>query len=420
MSQVVIVVEDSPVLSKNIASMIENKLGVMAEVKSTYQEAREALEFFPDEHELVAAILDLNLPDAPNGEVVDLYLDEEIPSIVLTGTLDEESRTELIGRGVVDYILKESRQSIEYVLRVIRRLMKNKGCTAMIVDDSNMTRRYVRSMLEQQNYDVVEACDGAEALEFLEQQEISLILTDYVMPSMDGVELLKKIRTKKDMIDLPLIALSSQENDAISARFLKNGANDFLKKPFSYEEFQSRTMAVMEALDNIRYIQDQANRDYLTKLYNRRYFYQQGESLYKSLKSKKESAFMAMLDIDHFKSINDTYGHDIGDEALKAIAGLLKKASKHQLVARLGGEEFAIFITGISEQQTIKLLEVFSKVLSKTPVALEDGGSFNMTVSIGLTNQFSSSFDDMLRQSDELLYQAKQNGRNQICHDFDA
>lgn len=419
MSQVVIVVEDSPVLSKNIASMIENKLGVMAEVKSTYQEAREALEFFPDEHELVAAILDLNLPDAPNGEIVDLYLDEDIPSIVLTGTLDEESRTELIGRGVVDYILKESRQSIEYVLRVIRRLMENKGCTAMIVDDSNMTRRYVRSMLEQQNYSVVEACDGAEALDILEKQEISLILTDYVMPNMDGVELLKRIRTKTDMIALPLIALSSQENDAISARFLKNGANDFLKKPFSYEEFQSRTMAVMEALDNIRYIQNQANRDYLTKLYNRRYFYQQGEALYKSLKSKEESAFMAMLDIDHFKSINDKYGHDIGDEALKVIAGLLKKASKHQLVARLGGEEFAVFITGISEQQTIKLLEVFSRVLSKTPVALEDGSSFNMTVSIGLTNQFSSSFDEMLKQSDELLYQAKQNGRNQICHDFD-
>lgn len=418
MSQVVIVVEDSHVLAKNIASMIEHKLGVAVEVKENYQEAREALEFFPEEDELVAAILDLNLPDAPNGEVVDLYLDEEVPSIVLTGTLDEDSRAELIGRGVVDYILKESRQSIEYVLRVIHRLMNNKGSTAMIVDDSKMTRRYVRSMLEQQNYQVAEANDGIEALAILEKQEISLILTDYVMPNMDGVTLLKKIRQKQDMTQLPVIALSSQETDSISARFLKNGANDFLKKPFSYEEFQSRIMAVMETLDNIRYIQDQANRDYLTNLYNRRYFYQEGTALYNNLKAKNKTAFMVMLDIDHFKSINDTYGHDMGDKALKVIAQLLDKISKSQLVARLGGEEFSAFIVGMDQQKILKLLEAFSKILSQTAVSLDDGGSFNMTVSIGVTDKFSTSFDEMLKQSDELLYQAKQNGRNQVCNDF--
>ncbi len=419
MVDVVIVVEDSHVLAKNLASMIENNLDVMVEVKSSYQEAREALEFVPSDYNIVAAILDLNLPDAPNGEIVDLYLDEEIPSIVLTGTFDESSRVKLIGRGVVDYILKESRQSVEYVLRVINRLRKNKGCIAMVVDDSKTSRKYVRSMLEQQNYQVAEAIDGVQALEILQQQDISLILTDYVMPNMDGVELLKKIRSQKDMTELPVIALSSEENDGISARFLKNGANDFLKKPFSYEEFQSRTMAVMEALENIRYIQDIANKDALTKLYNRRYYYQEGGLLYNQFKKSDKQAFMVMLDIDHFKSINDTYGHEVGDDALKVIAAVLQKTFREQLFARLGGEEFSAFITGMDTDRVQKLLQIFAKMLSSTPVKLANGDSFTMTVSMGLSKQYGDSFSAMLKQSDELLYQAKQNGRNQVCHDFD-
>lgn len=418
MTNVVIVVEDSKVLAKNIASMIEGKLDVLVEVKHSYQEAREALEFVPSDYNLVAAILDLNLPDAPNGEIVDLYLDEEIPSIVLTGTFDEEIRTKLIGRGVVDYILKESRQSIEYVLRVIRRLISNKGCTAMVVDDSKTSRRYVSSMLVQQNYQVAEANDGIEALEVIQKQDISIILTDYVMPNMDGVELLKKIRSKYTMIEMPVIALSSEENDGISARFLKNGANDFLKKPFSYEEFQSRTMAVMEAIDNTRYIQELADKDALTKLYNRRYYYETGGALYQKYKNSGKPAFMVMMDIDHFKSINDNYGHDIGDDALKVIAQVLRKTFREQLFARLGGEEFSAFIVDMPAERVHKLLQVFADILKKTPVKLKDGNSFTMTISMGLTCQFGDDFSAMLKQSDELLYQAKENGRDQVCHDF--
>lgn len=418
MPDVVIIVEDSHVLAKSMANMIKNSLNVLIETKSNYKEAKDAVENFPSDYNLVAAILDLNLPDAPDGEVVDLYLEHKVPSIVLTGSFDESSRTKLIGRGVVDYILKESKQSIEYVLRVIHRLMSNKGCTAMVVDDSKMSRKYVRNMLEQQNYQVAEACDGLEALEILEQQDISLILTDYVMPNMDGVELLKKIRTKRDSIELPVIALSSQENDAISARFLKNGANDFLKKPFSYEEFQSRTMAVMEALDNIRLIQDQANKDYLTKLYNRRYFYEQGDMLYQDNKASGKNAYMIMLDIDHFKSINDTHGHDIGDKALKTISSVLSKVFRDELVARLGGEEFVAFASGMTESNLQKLIKLFVHMLKQSPVQLDDGSSFTMTVSIGVTNQYSESLEAMLHQADELLYQAKENGRDQVCSDF--
>lgn len=418
MSDVVILVEDSHVLAKNMAILIKNNLNVIIETKSTYQEAKEALENFPSDQNLVAAILDLNLPDAPNGEVVDLYLEHKVPSIVLTGSFDESSRAKLISRGVIDYILKESKQSIEYVLRVIRRLISNKGCTAMVVDDSKMSRNYVRNMLEQQNYQVAEAADGLEALDIIEKEDISLILTDYVMPNMDGVELLKKIRTKRDSVELPVIALSSQDNDAISARFLKNGANDFLKKPFSYEEFQSRTMAVMEAIDNIRLIQDQANKDFLTKLYNRRYFYEQGQSLYEDKKAKADTAYMIMMDIDHFKSINDTHGHDIGDKALKIISSVLKKVFREELVARLGGEEFVAFAYGMNESNIQKLIKLFVHMLSKSPVELDDGNSFSMTVSIGVTNKFNDNIEAMLHQADELLYKAKQNGRDQVCHDF--
>lgn len=361
------------------------------------------------------AICDLHLPDAPSGEVVDLLIDANIPTLVLTASFNEKLRTTVLEKGVVDYILKSSSNTYDYLSRVIERLEKNKRSQILLVDDSPNALAHLEHMLKPLQFQIFTAQNGVEALRILDEQPaINMILTDYRMPVMDGFELTLNARKKRGHGQLSIIGLSASENRTVSAQFLKHGANDYLNKPFIYEELFCRVHQNLNMLDQMDAILTIAYIDYLTGLYNRRFFFEKGQDLFEQSQAKQQNLAMAVMDIDHFKKINDNFGHDVGDTVLKAVASLLKQDFDNSaLLGRIGGEEFALLFNFADVRDINNRLELFRQKVMALEVR-ENNTVIKTTISIGLTAIHANNIDDLLKQGDKNLYQAKAEGRNCI------
>ncbi len=240
------------------------------------------------------------------------------------------------------------------------------------------------------------------------------MITDYTMPGMDGFELTKRIRKNYSKEGMAVIGISAYGNPLVSAKFIKHGANDFLNKPVIAEEFYSRVNQNLEMLELVERIRDSANRDYLTKLFNRRYFFDLGRSLHANAKRHHAPLSVAMVDIDFFKKINDTHGHDAGDKALVHMAEILTSRFRDSdIVARFGGEEFCILAPEMKSDKILEVFEGLRKAIEASP-ALCDGISIPFTVSIGLCARMEDSLEKMINQADSMLYKAKHSGRNKV------
>ena len=408
----ILVVEDSKVVSRILQHLIAQELDCEVDFAVDMAAAKILLE----QKDYFVAITDLNLPDAQEGEIVRLVLSKQTPCIVLTGSMDSEQRKRLLQLGIVDYILKENRFSYEYVVRLVRRLQRNIDVKVLVADDSVVSRKFVRSLLEQHLYQVIEADDGHSAWEILQSQpDVQLLITDYNMPGLDGFGLILKVREKFSREELAIIGLSSDSDESLSARFIKNGANDFLQKPFVHEEFHCRVLNTLDSLDMIRKLWDQANLDYLTCVYNRRYFFGLFEEQMEQIKQKQGALTVALLDIDFFKKVNDTYGHDVGDEVLVEFAARLKHFfGQHFTVSRFGGEEFIVAFKGLNQEKAFVLMDKFRSQLEMKPIVTSKGDMF-ITVSTGIAGLADDSLDGLIKRADMALYDAKKSGRNLVC-----
>ena len=402
--QRVLVVEDSKVVQQVLRHLSAQYLDVAVDFAWSLNECQDYIQ----KHKYSLALVDLTLPDAPNGEVAKFTLSQAIPTVVLTSKIDEYKRQQMLELGVIDYVIKDNRDSYHYAIKLVAQLLRNQGCKALVADDSVLSRSLMKQMLEKQLFDVTDAQDGQQALEIIKSNpNIKLLMTDYAMPLMDGFELVKAVRNFRGRDDLAIIGLSGAGKHGLSARFIKYGANDFLTKPFMNEEFHCRVMQTMEQLSLIADIKESAYRDYLTGMYNRRYFYQYAEQLLK----KQQQNTLALLDIDFFKNINDTLGHEAGDQALKQVATLIKTTFSKFTVARVGGEEFAIILDDIDTARGREYLEGFRKKLAKHEFLIDEK-PFSITISIGIADFQNTDLTQAMRIADAALYEAKNNGRN--------
>jgi response regulator receiver modulated diguanylate cyclase len=244
-------------------------------------------------------MLDLNLPDAPQAEVVDLVLEKGIPVIVFAGDCTDQTRKRLWSKNIVDYVLKEGGESLRYAVRQARRVILNRDVKVLVVEDSEMVRTMVAGLLRVHRFQVFEACNGREGLQVLNANpDIRLIITDYEMPEMDGIRFVRAVRARHPKEEMAIIGISSHELESLSARFLKSGANDFLTKPFSSEEFYCRVSQNMDLLEYIQTIKDYSEKDFLTGLFNRRYLFAQGPSrIRKKQKRAMRSAWPCSISI---------------------------------------------------------------------------------------------------------------------------
>jgi diguanylate cyclase (GGDEF)-like protein len=232
------------------------------------------------------------------------------------------------------------------------------------------------------------------------------------MPNMDGFQLIKEIRGKFSKEDISIIGMSG--DNLLSARFIKLSANDFISKDFFAEEFYCRVTQNIEAIEHIKEIKDASNRDYLTNIHNRRYFYDVGQKLFENSKRKNITITVAMIDIDYFKKVNDQYGHDAGDLVLKNVAHVMQSRFRaSDIVSRLGGEEFCILACNMEPESTIEIFEQLRKTIEESEI-ISGKNIIKATISIGICNKSMDTLDDLIKYADQMLYKAKETGRNRV------
>ena len=409
----VLLVEDSRTYALALSRRLEAELQLPIVVCQSLNELHEVVT--ENRAAFTMAVVDLNLPDAPRGEAIDFTVQRGIPTIVHTASYDLETRNRIMERDVIDYVPKDSAFTLETVVGTARRALANRQTRILIVDDTAATRKLLAHLLRIQQYQVIEVGSGDEALSRLQDDpEIRLVVSDYYMPDMDGYELTRRIRRQFAPNRLRVIGVSSSSDRMVSVGFLKAGANDFVSMPFIPEELQCRIASNVETLEQIEQLHNLASRDGLTGLFNRRHFFENAGNLIEDAQAKGLASAVAILDIDDFKQLNDSHGHDFGDQALAKVARYLAQSveGSGHLLARIGGEEFAILFPGLNAKAALRLSDHIRLDLSHETLDVDDR-QVTLTVSIGVAEiGGQGSLDQHLVAADRALYTAKHEGRN--------
>lgn len=522
-----LIVEDSRTVSNTLLSLLEKYNQFHPIVASNFQDCRGLVE---SGEEFFCAIADINLRDAPHGETIDFLLAHAIPTIVLTGRMDEKTREIFNAKPIVDYVIKRTVADFVTCVNTAATLNYMWKKKALVVDDSKTARAMIRSIFDAMLFEVHEAENGTDALELLRKYpDIKVATFDYEMPDMNGSELAERVRQNFYNDHLIIFGITSHTEEEIRARFLMSGISDYLTKPLLKEEFSKRLlhhMKLMEQYDNIKgyvdtvdkyvissimnekeilkytsealctiagyskteligqshnllwhpdnaesikqemdktlqkgatwqgeiklrkkdgslfwvsaiidpvrdaennvteyrtILQDITDRkkvetisslDPLTQIYNRLKLDEVFKQEIYRARRYEETLSVIILDIDHFKSVNDTFGHQTGDYVLTEISAILKTHLRESdTLGRWGGEEFLIIVPGTDLQGAMALSEKLreSVQMHHFKTVGQQTGSFGVA-------QFSEgdTKESLIGRADTAMYVAKNNGRNRV------
>ncbi len=406
----ILLVDNSRSFAAMVSTSIRERLGLPVTVAASLAEAKAALAG-TDRHFLV--LTGLVLADAGPDAILAEFVATGLPIVVVSGVYDEAMRQKLLAQPIVDCVLKDAPGNVDYLVWLAQRLDRNRRIGALVVDDSPAARSLAASRLKLYGFKVAQAANAAEALQAVAADPgIRLVITDYEMPGMNGLALIRQLRRTHARDRMAIIGVSGSDSAPLVAQFLKHGANDFLQKPCSGEEFFCRVSQNVDNLDLIGTLQDLATRDFLTGLPNRRHFFDLGAKLFHASPARGLAA--AMIDIDHFKHINDTWGHDAGDLAIKAVANAVAQhVRERDLPARFGGEEFVVLAPGLAKDEVPAYFEALRARIEGLAIPLGNGREVRLTVSIGVCAH-GDSLSAMLSEADRQLYVAKACGRNRV------
>jgi two-component system, cell cycle response regulator len=295
----------------------------------------------------------------------------------------------------------------------------------LIAEDDFTSRSILAAVLKKCGFDPVVTEDGNAAWDVLQGPEAPrLLLLDWSMPGLDGLEICRRLR-KQDLRNPPYVILLTargEKSDIVLG--LEAGANDYVAKPYNNDELQARIRVgqrmlemqshLLEARDAMAY---QATHDFLTGVFNRRAILDRLEEEISRAGREQGSLTVGMFDIDHFKNINDTYGHQAGDEALIAFTSRVKSGLReYDSLGRYGGEEFLVIVPGSIGEESESLYERLRGLVADAEIPTK-AGPISLTVSIGVAaGTGHSNVDALLVASDAALYQAKAGGRNRVVY----
>lgn len=293
----------------------------------------------------------------------------------------------------------------------------------LVAEDDAISRTLLVRTLQRAGYAVISVENGAQAIaELVKQDPPRLALLDWVMPEMDGVEVCREIRRRKEQAYTYLILLSSRESKGDIVVGLESGADDYLTKPFDMDELKARLRTghrileledhLVEARESMRF---QATHDLLTSLWTRGVIVElMSHEIMRSRRERSCTAVM-MCDIDHFKSVNDEYGHAIGDDVLREVARRLHNSVRsYDMVGRYGGEEFLVALNRCNPGSAVSRAENLRAKIGGRPIQTTNK-PVSVTISIGLalSTEFTEcTVEELMYQADMALYAAKAAGRN--------
>lgn len=285
----------------------------------------------------------------------------------------------------------------------------------LVIEDHPDQRDLLSIVLRREGYRVVSAANGVEALEKLRKEQVHIALSDIMMPKMDGFELIKTVRSDPDLKNLYLILITARIQEGDRVRGLDLGADDYITKPFSFSELLARIRVGSRVIQYQQHLEHQTQTDSLTGLYNRRAFEKRMTDELERANRYGHPLSLLILDIDNFKFINDTYGHNAGDSALVKISQTLRTTTRQSdFPSRFGGEEFVLILPDTDHENAQRAAE---KILGeiRSFVFSASAGEFSLTVSIGIssttTHQYATA-NQMIEDADRALYTAKHNGKD--------
>jgi len=289
----------------------------------------------------------------------------------------------------------------------------------LLVDDDEVLRSYMLRRLQLDECVVDEAGDVETARRLLREHDYDLVILDLLMHPHSGYELFDFLKDDPTLKWLPLIVLSGRNDLGDKVRCFHLGADDYVTKPFQYDELAARIYGLLKRAKNFEQL---AFRDALTGVFNRRYFdLQIGIELQRTERFESPMS-LVFIDIDCFKSINDTYGHQVGDLVLQGLAHVLQSTFRStDLLARFGGEEFVIALPNITADQAVAMVQAVLEKLRSQPVAKHEGQSFFVTFSAGVAQwKPGMAVSEWTHDADAAMYQAKQQGRNRVLSILDV
>ena len=301
----------------------------------------------------------------------------------------------------------------------------------LVVDDVPDNVEILDARLSSRGYAVITAANGEEALERVQDEPPHLILLDVMMPGLDGHQVARRIKDDEKLPFIPIILVTALNEAEDVVQGLESGADDYISKPYNFRELEARVRAMLR----IKFLQDEldlknrelelANKrlkklsitDGLTELYNHRHVHQLLHDEFERSLRTGEQVAVAMMDLDRFKNINDTYGHPTGDVILYETARIIKETAREiDMPGRYGGEEFIGLLPGTDEEAAAHVAERVRQAV-EAHVYRDGATEVRMTVSCGVASFPGDGIDSpesLLKAADEALYQAKHGGRNQV------
>jgi two-component system cell cycle response regulator len=294
--------------------------------------------------------------------------------------------------------------------------------TILVADDSMVVRAVLRRQLETDGHTVVEAVNGAEAIDACREYRPDVILLDVEMPVLDGHATLERLKADPELKDIPVVFLTGRVDTADVVTGLHLGAHDYLRKPFEANELMARVSAALRTKwlqDELRTRNAELDRvsriDMLTNIYNRRHLDEHLRSVISAARRHDRTIGVLIVDIDHFKNVNDEHGHLAGDAVLREVAVRLAQAMRTEdALGRWGGEEFLAVLTDTPPEGVRVMAERLRQVIAAAPFTLDDGSQIRVTVSVGHASGTEDA-EVLVHRADDALYVAKAEGRNRVA-----